>query len=82
LLNKIDNSACWYILPKTTEIKKDTRIITDIYTPQIDGILTTVGFKPLSSEESLIFDYLFDGIIVYSDNLTGSDFENCLQYFK
>ena len=82
LISKVDNFCCWYILPKTTEIKKDTRIITDVFTPQIDGILTTVRFKPLSSEESLIFDYLFDGIIVYSDNLTGSDFENCLQYFK
>lgn len=71
----------WYVQPKTTPRHKDTRLITDIAT--ITDIYTTCGFRPLAATEREIFPLFFrpDGV-VFSDNLTGTDFNACLQYLK
>lgn len=71
----------WYVQPKTTPRHKDTRLITDIAT--ITDIYTTCGFRPLAAAERDIFPLFFrpDGV-VFSDNLTGTDFNACLQYLK
>lgn len=69
------NGACvWYIVPKTTEVQSNTRIISDKLTV---NPLYTIGFIPLSKQEDIAFSYLKSGNICYSDNLTGTDFENC-----
>lgn len=72
-----DNGACcWYVEPKTTAIKPDTRLITDRI---LIDTLATNGFYPLSKNEALAFSYIKQGKIFYSDNLTGGDFETCMK---
>ena len=66
----------WYVEPKTTRIEPNTRLITDRVL--IDPY-TTRGFIPLSPKESQAFAYLKQGVIFYSDNLTGGDFEVCMK---
>lgn len=82
LLLAIDTGlAIWYVSPKTTPIKKGTRVVTD--TATINDSLSTVGFRPLAPEEAEIFTYFYraDGVC-YSDNLTGTDFTQCLKILK
>lgn len=76
LIHKTTNNCIWFISPKTTEIQKNTRIISDkLY----NSVFATRGFIPISKNEVIAFDYLKQGKICYSDNLTGSDFEVCLK---
>lgn len=71
----------WYVTPKTTPLQKNTRLITDVAC--IDDIYVTCGFRALCPEEKIMFDYLFrpDGVC-FSDNLTGTDFVQCLKYLR
>lgn len=73
--------AMWFISPKTTPLKPNTRYITDVAT--ITDIYTTCGIRPLSDDERIMFEYFTrpDGVC-FSDNLTGTDFTQCLQYIK
>ena len=68
------NNYTWFISPKNTPIQKDTRIIANKY---IFNPLATIGFKPLNRKEQIIFQYLRDKKICYSDNLTGTEFLQC-----
>lgn len=68
---QISNSFVWYVTPKTTPIQKGTRVISDVYN---DDILFTLNFYPLSAHEKVIFFELTKGNIVYSDNLTATEF--------
>lgn len=70
----------WYIRPKTTKIKPDARLITDHF--NLVNQLTTIGLAPLNQTESYIFTLMTQKNVCYSDNLTGSDFEVCLQSLK
>lgn len=72
-----DGSPFWYVEPKTTEIQKGTRVISNkVYT----DYLKTRGFKPLNGSESMAFDYMLrNNKVFFSDNLTGTDFYNCLK---
>ena len=69
-------AALWYVEPKTTQNKPNTRLITD---KVLIDPLATRGLYPLSPKESKAFSYLQRGIVFYSDNLTGGDFEVCLR---
>lgn len=68
------NFFTWYVTPKTTEIQKGTRVISNHY--DINN-LSTIGFIPLSKNERIIFDYLIDGKVCFLDNLTGTEFKQC-----
>ena len=68
------NFVTWYVTPKTTEIQKNTRVISNRY--NINN-LWSIGFIPLTKNERLIFDYLIDGKVCFSDNLTGTEFKQC-----
>ena len=70
----------WFISPKTTPIKPDDRVITDKNV--LYNSITTIGLIPLSQQEGVALSYLNEGKIFYSDNLTGTDFENCLHLLK
>lgn len=74
LMDTQTGAPIWYVEPKTTETKPKTRLITDrlVIDPH-----ATRSFSPLSKEESIAFNYLKQGIVCYSDNLTGTDFESC-----
>lgn len=72
-----DSGAClWYVEPKTTRINENCRLVTDRV---LINPMATRGFVPLSKNEALAFEYLKQGIIFYSDNLTGGDFETCMK---
>lgn len=76
-----DTGIClWFISPKTTEIKKEDRVVTD--KPVLYNAITTIGLIPLSENERQAFNYLNEGKVFYSDNLTGTDFENCLHLLR
>lgn len=60
---------------KTTPIKKETRVISDVdsFNP-----LYTKDFVPITPNERIIFNLLKQNKIFFSDSLTGADFYNCL----
>lgn len=72
-------SHVWFVSKKTTPIQKNTRIISD---KNIENEYCTIGFTPLSENESVIFKYLTLGKIAYSDNLTGTEFKQAVDLLK
>lgn len=79
LKHKDDDYYVWYVEPKTSDIQKDTRVIAREYNP---SPLWSYGFFPLSRGEQVAFDMLLDEkLVVFSDNLTGTEFYNVLTYF-
>lgn len=77
LMDNDSGAVVWYVEPKTTTIQPNTRLITDRVTI---NPLATRGFIPLSKNEAVSFEYIKQGIIFYSDNLTGGDFEACVKH--
>jgi len=79
LQNKKTNIYTWYIYPKTTpETRLKDRVITDnIF--DLKSEYDTLGFKALTANEQKIFDMLKNGWIKYSDDLTATDFQNCIK---
>ena len=74
----------WYVRPFTDNVFNDekfrtTRFIVDKYSTQIKILsdAVTIGFKALSPQEKQAFDMLDN--IVFSDNLTGSDYYACIK---
>ena len=77
----IDKEYVWYIEPKTTPIKAGTRVITN--NKWRGGRRVTSNFSGLNEKERFIFRQLFDKTKVYfSDNLTGTEFNNLLVNYK
>lgn len=66
----------WYVQPKTSDIQKGTRVISDRFS---ESRLWSKGFYPLNEKEAYAFNLLRQGKICYSDSLTGTDFEQCLK---
>lgn len=66
----------WYITPKTTPIQKGSRVISN---ELIEDDYTTIGFVALTDQERVIFNLLKQGKIAYSDNLTGTEFKQCVE---
>lgn len=64
----------WFICPKTTEIQKNTRVVSD--TP-ISSSLATRTFVPKIPGELPLFKSLATDHLYFSDNLTGADFYTC-----
>lgn len=64
----------WFISPKTTEIQKGTRVVSNQF--RMDSYSTTM-FKGLTEMEDKIFSLLKMDKIVYSDNLTATEFKQC-----
>lgn len=76
-----DNNPFWYVRPADGDCKledlKNERIITDV----IDvNYKHTTKLQPLSKGETKAFALMKSGTIFYSDNTTGTDFENTLKY--
>lgn len=66
----------WYIEPKTTPIRDNTRVISNRYNP---SLIWTHGFLPLTENEDKAFKYLTHyNKVCYSDNLTGTEFDDIL----
>lgn len=73
---KKDEIYTWYIQPKTTPIQDKTRVISNEYN---SSVYWTHGFLPFTNNEQKIFSkLLLYKKVVYSDNLTGTEFNNIL----
>lgn len=71
-LKKLKDNYFLYIEPKTSKIKENTRVVSD--DPNI-SLYYTKGFAPLNEIEYFIFNNLIkNDKIVFSDNLTGTEF--------
>lgn len=80
LKHKTDGFYVWYIEPKTSEIEKDTRVCALEYNP---SLFWTHGILPITRSEEQAFKLLtYHKKMVFSDNLTGTEFKNILVYFK
>ena len=79
LKHKKSGAYLWYVQPKSTEIQKGTRIISDRL---IEDNKATIGFTPLSTAESELFRYMQNGKIAFSDNLSGSEFKQAYKMLK
>lgn len=77
--NNIVDGHIWFISPKNTKIKRNTRVISDV---DIESDYTTIGFVPLSKNEVKLFSFLTTGKIAYSDNLTGTQFLQAFSQMK
>jgi len=69
----------WYISRKTSEVQKDTRLISDSF---VESDICTIGFIPLNQNENRAFNLLKQGKIAYSDNLTGTQFIQCYEQME
>ena len=70
----------WYIEPKTTPIQYYTRVVALEYN---SNVYWTRGFLALTWTEEQAFNMLLkQDKVVFSDNLTGTEFYNILKYFK
>lgn len=71
---KYKGGHIWYVQPKTSEVQNRTRVINP--KPSHDPYSTTT-FRGLTPQEQIIFNLLKAGEVVFSDNLTGTEFYQC-----
>ena len=76
LLQGDQGTLVWYVQPKTTDIQKRTRVISDRFN---ESRLWSSGLYPLNDKEAFAFSLLRQGKVCYSDSLTGTDFEQCMK---
>lgn len=82
LLDK-NNNPFWYVRPFTDDVKspklQNMRFVTHTYNELIGlpSLNTSIGFKPFTDDERIAFNYMER--VCFSDNLTGTDFNTCLQ---
>lgn len=69
----------WYIQPKTSSIQPNTRVICDRVS---SSALYTTTLRGLTANEQYIFNLLKAGEVVFSDNLTGTEFNQILDYIR
>lgn len=81
LLQHKENSdeIVWYCIPKTTEIKKNTRVVTNHFST---NPLYTRYLFGLTSREEEVFSWIRKGKICFSDDLCGTEFYNILTNFN
>lgn len=80
LQDKEEKSFLWYIEPKTSEIKPNTRVISNQFNP--DPLWTDKLSKPLNQNEAKIFNFLSASSMCFSDNLTGTEYANIIQFMR
>ena len=73
------NGYIWYIQPKTSNIQPNTRVICDRVS---SSTLYTTTLRGLTANEQYIFNLLKAGEVVFSDNLTGTEFNQILDYIR
>lgn len=71
-----DECYCLYVTPKTTPIKKDTRVISNFSNA---SPYYSLGFRPINAQERAVFDLMKNGKVFYCDNLTGTEFNECIK---
>ena len=70
----------WFVQPKNKDedIKKDTRVISDVIST---SSLHSSAFVPINRNEKLLFNLIYTGKVFYSDNLTGTEFKEAVRFF-
>lgn len=66
----------WFVEPKTTDIQKNTRVISNQF--NTDPLYTNSFRYPINDSEARAFRLINAGKICYSDNLTGTEFNNLI----
>lgn len=74
-----DGVVTWYISPKTTKIKEGTRVVSN---ELILSDMATRSFRGLTEAEQKLFNYLKEDRILYSDNLTATEFKQCYSMIR
>lgn len=74
-----DGVVTWFVSPKTTPIKDGTRIISN---ELILSDLATRSFRGITEKEQKIFNYLKDDRVMFSDNLTATEFKQCYSMMR
>lgn len=77
-IDPVQNGRFWYIRPKTRPIKRNDRVISDIISP---NPRYTSGIIPLNRGEYAAFEYLKNGKIFFSDDLTGTEAKRAIIHF-
>ena len=72
------NNIVWYVTPKTSPIKKGSRVVSTEF--QTDPMYSRFLVGLTAMEES-IFSMIRLGKICFSDDLTGTEFYSVLQHF-
>lgn len=70
-----DNYYVWYVEPKTTPIKDNTRVISNMFNP---SPYYTNDFRGINELEARALKYIDMKKVVFSDNLTGTEFYNII----
>lgn len=79
LIRPEDGVDLLYVTPKTTPIKSGTRVFSD--RASIDPLWTR-GYKPMCDLERQIMSLADTGKIYYSDNLTGTEYRQCIKMLR
>lgn len=80
LQDKEEGSVIWFVSPKTTEIQPGTRVISNKFYP--NPLITSTFRKPLTEVEARIFNLFSIGKVCYSDNLTGTEWNNIIGFMR
>ena len=76
---KSDDGHVWYISPMTEPIEQGKRLITNM---NVEHDHHTFGFYPLSDNEAKIFRLLDQHKVAFSDDLTGTEFNEAYKQMK
>lgn len=74
-----NNNYVWFVTPKTSDIQPHSRVISN--KPYIDNMVTS-SFIGLTDQEKFIFNFIKQDKICYSDNLTGTEFNQCYKQIR
>ena len=85
LLSDNDGRMMWSVYPYSGDLMKEDsqRIVVNKWLPEYITLMrsnvVTKGFITAYKAEIQLIDLLFNGLVVYSDNHTGTDFNNSLK---
>lgn len=74
-----NDDFCLYVTPKTTKIQNNTRVVSDTANT---NPLYSLGLIPINNRERAIFKLINDGKVFFSDNQTGTEFNECIKNLK
>lgn len=76
--NEKSDNITWFIQPKTTDIKNNTRVFSNKYNI---NPMYSMTFKDCFNSEKRIINMLLNKNVCFSDNLTGTEFNSLLKNF-
>lgn len=80
LKDKETGEVFWFVEPKTSDIKDKTRVISNQFNPS--PYYSTTFREYVNANERRVFSMFLSKKVCFADNLTGTEFNNILQYLK